>query len=128
MERNGKEVIVHFQLKNTGDPIDLALKNNDGSYALGKNGRKYKLKKLVIGNQKSSRLVGKRSQKLDKNKSINGMAIFDVPDETNDFKEIKISSKNKFSAKFKNVKTKDKKPSPSKRFKPSSKKLEKPRK
>ena len=125
VERHGKEVIVHFKVKNTGEPAELKIPLNDQSYLIGKNGKKYKTKKIEVGHKKSSRLVGRSSNKIAKNAEVSCKAIFDVPDDINEFKLVRIYSKDKFTAQFKNVKTHNKTPVPKKQIKPSSTKVDK---
>jgi polysaccharide deacetylase 2 family uncharacterized protein YibQ len=105
-ERNGKEVIIHFKIKNQGDPVDISERDQkDGHYIIDMKGKKYYPMKVSLDNQKSSRLVAKRSTMLEKNKEMSGKAIYHIPEDINNFKTVRISSKDKYAAEFKNIKT-----------------------
>lgn len=118
-----KEVIIHFKIKNQGDPVDISERDpKSGHYIIDMNGKKYYPVKVSLDNQKSSRLVGKRSTMLDKNKEMTGKAIYHIPEDVNAFKMLRISSKDKYVAEFKNIKT-DKAAPPAKKPKARSSSL-----
>ncbi len=122
-ERNGKEVIIHFKIKNQGDPVDISERDQKGGhYIIDIKGKKYYPVKVSLDNQKSSRLVGNRSAMLGKNKEVSGKAIYHIPVDVNNFKMVRISSKDKYAAEFKNIKT-DKAAPPKKKPKARSSSL-----